>query len=58
MLIRVLCIGLLFVIPFPWNLLPILFAVFSPWFAVLLANNAQVEQPELVKPTLSLEDKG
>ena len=41
MFLRMLCIVLIFVIPYPWNIVPIVFAVASPWFAVLIANNSK-----------------
>lgn len=49
--LRLFCILLLFLIPFPWNIIPILIAVFSPWFAVVVANvkkpgtSATIEKP-------------
>lgn len=36
--IRMACLGLLFVVPGWWKVLPILGAVFIPWFAVIIAN--------------------
>lgn len=36
--IRMVCLGLLFVVPGWWKVLPILGAVFIPWFAVIIAN--------------------
>lgn len=51
MSIRVVCIVLLVVIPWPWALIPGIGAVFLPYFAVLVANATsgsvrQVERPE------------
>lgn len=54
--LRFLCIALALIIPFPWNIIPIIFAVCSPWFAVLIANN---KKPtiinEIEKPTFQIE---
>jgi hypothetical protein len=36
--VRLVSIPLIFVLPFPWNIVPILLAVFIPAFAVVLAN--------------------
>nr|WP_179389078.1 DUF3099 domain-containing protein [Psychromicrobium silvestre] len=36
--IRLLCFGLLFVVDGWWKLVPIIGAVFIPWFAVIIAN--------------------
>ena len=55
MLARFVCIALALLIPFPWNAIPIIFAVFSPWFAVVIANNKKLENPQVEKPTLELE---
>lgn len=49
--LRFVCIALALTIPLPWNIIPILFAVFSPWFAVLIANNKKVETPTIEQPT-------
>lgn len=38
MAIRLVCLGLLFVVPGWWKVAPILGAVFIPWFAVIFAN--------------------
>lgn len=53
--LRFLCIALALLVPYPWNILPILFAIFSPWFAVLIANNKKVETPTIEKPALELK---
>lgn len=56
MAVRFICIFLLFIVPFPWNIIPIVVAVFSPWFAVVIAN---VQKPGKVndfeKPYRALE---
>jgi len=50
--IRVVCIALMVIIPWPWALVPALGAVFLPYFAVLVANavgatgRRRVERPE------------
>lgn len=36
--IRMVCLGLLFVVPGWWKVVPILGAVLIPWFAVIIAN--------------------
>jgi len=58
MLIRLVCIGLCFVIQGWWLILPILGAIVLPWFAVVSANNkteakGQVENP--YKPIVLLD---
>ena len=40
MLVRVACLGIFFVVPDWWKLLPAFFAVFIPYFAVVIANVA------------------
>lgn len=55
MCLRFVSIGLIFVIPLPWSLIPMVFAVFSPWFAVLIANNKKHETVEVERPVLTLE---
>ena len=56
MVVRIVCIFLLLVIPFPYNILPILIAVFASWFAVLIANNKKTVAPtEITPPILSLD---
>lgn len=52
---RFICIAAALLIPYPWNIIPIIFAVTSPWFAVLIANNKNVKTSEIEKPTLELE---
>lgn len=55
MLFRFVAIWLLFVIPFPWNVLPIVFSIVSPWFAVLFANNVDnTSKDVIVKPSREL----
>ena len=49
--LRLVCIVLALTIPLPWSIIPILFAVFSPWFAVVIANNKKVETPTIEQPT-------
>lgn len=56
MSVRFICIFLLFVIPFPWNIAPIIIAIFSPWFAVVIANvQTKSKVKDLEKPYRSLE---
>lgn len=38
MLVRVACLGIFFVVPGWWKLIPAFFAVFIPYFAVVIAN--------------------
>ncbi|SDR66152.1 DUF3099 domain-containing protein [Agrococcus carbonis] len=38
MLVRVACFGIFFVVPGWWKLVPAFFAVFIPYFAVVIAN--------------------
>lgn len=51
--IRVVCLIVAVIVPWPWILVPALGAIFLPYFAVLVANAAgsaggrQVERPEL-----------
>lgn len=52
---RFICIALALLIPYPWNIIPIIFAVTSPWFAVLIANNKNVKTSQIEKPTLEIE---
>ena len=53
MLIRLVSIPLIFVVPMPWAIIPILFAVFIPAFAVVAANasNAPLAS-EIVSPVV------
>ena len=55
MSLRFVCIALALLIPLPWSIIPILFAVFSPWFAVLIANNKKVETPIVESPANQIE---
>ena len=38
MLVRVACLGIFFIVPDWWKLIPAFFAVFIPYFAVVIAN--------------------
>lgn len=49
MSIRVLCIGLCLVVPGWWALLPAAGAVFLPYFAVVIANNARTSPTARVR---------
>ena len=53
--LRFVCIALALATPLPWSILPIAFAVLSPWFAVVIANNKKVDTPTVEKPTLQLK---
>lgn len=55
MALRFVCIALALIIPLPWNIIPILFAVFSPWFAVVAANNKKTDTPTVEAPTKQIE---
>lgn len=52
MSVRMVAIILMFFIPWPYNLLPILAAILLPWFAVVIANQVtagnslQIESPQ------------
>ncbi len=56
--IRVVCLVLMVLIPWPWALVPAIGAVFLPYFAVLVANavgstgRRTVERPEERHPVL------
>lgn len=51
--IRVVCLIIAVIVPWPWTLVPALGAIFLPYFAVMVANAAgssggrQVERPAL-----------
>jgi hypothetical protein len=47
--IRVVCIVLVVVVPGWWRLIPAVLAVFLPYFAVVLANNARTRVVEPVE---------
>ncbi len=47
MLVRIICFGLMLVVPGWWKVLALLGAVFLPAAAVLLANNVDRRQPTL-----------
>ena len=53
--LRFVCIALALTIPLPWSILPIAFAVLSPWFAVVIANNRNQDTPTIEKPTKQIE---
>lgn len=53
--LRFICIALSLMIPFPWNIITILFAVFSPWFAVVIANNKKPTASKVEKPLKELK---
>lgn len=56
MSIRMIAIFMMFIIPWPYNLIPILLAVFLPWFAVVVANQITVNDGQKVEsPQKSLE---
>ncbi|MDR7234688.1 DUF3099 domain-containing protein [Agrococcus sp. BE272] len=47
MLVRVACLGIFFVVPDWWKLIPAFFAVFIPYFAVVIANQVGSTGPEV-----------
>lgn len=49
MSVRVVCLGLCLVVPAWWNVIPALGAVFLPYFAVVIANNARTGTRERVQ---------
>ncbi len=50
MTIRVLCIVAVVIVPGWWRLIPAVGAVFLPYFAVVIANNARTEAGEVERP--------
>lgn len=50
MLIRLICIGLCFVVPGWFVTLPILGAILLPWFAVVGANTKKITNSSLESP--------
>ena len=46
MLVRVAALGVFFVVPGWWKLIPAFFAIFIPYFAVVIANVSPHQQPE------------
>jgi hypothetical protein len=56
MSIRMVAIILMFFIPWPYSLLPILAAILLPWFAVVIANQVTAgNNPQVESPQKSLE---
>lgn len=53
--LRLVCIVLALTSPLPWSIIPILFAVFSPWFAVVIANNKKPTISKVEKPLREIE---
>lgn len=53
--LRFVCIALALLIPLPWNIIPILFAVLSPWFAVIIANNKKPTISKVERPFKQVE---
>ncbi len=49
MLVRVACLGIFFIVPEWWKLIPAFFAVFIPYFAVVIGSVPTHQQPERIE---------